>query len=244
MTTSATTALELKSPPFSTENMGTGSVSAPQKSRVLWRWLMNVGGVITLILLSICVWEYFLEDILLAKNFGVVIDGKIYRSGQISMWKIDDILDEYKIETVIDLNGLEQGKWKPHQEAEMAEAKSRQIEHVRYPLRGNGTGLVANYIEAITKIRTCVLENHPVLVHCAAGAQRTGGVIACYRLLIEGCKPEEVREEIDYYEPRAWKSKDMVVYVNKNLPQIAQVLYERKIISHIPEPLPFLAVPE
>jgi tyrosine-protein phosphatase SIW14 len=48
-------------------------------------------------------------------------------------------------------------------------------------------------------------ENHPVFVHCAHGADRTGVVIAVYRISQEGWTGEQAKAEAKRYGLKPWQ---------------------------------------
>ena len=185
-------------------------------------------------------WEEVLEDRFIARNFGVVEAGEIYRSGQISGSLIEGILIDNGIKVIIDLNGIDTGKIGEYQQAELQAAQKHNIEVLRFPLRGNGTGSIETYADAVEAIKKCHDEHRPVLVHCAAGAQRTGGVIASYRMLVEGKSPEFAVEELCQYESRRHKNETVVGYVNDNIVELASILKKRGVIESEPESAPVM----
>jgi len=175
---------------------------------------------------GVLVWEGFLEDRLVAKRFGVVEPGKIYRSGQVSSHLIEPVLRENKIEKVIALNGSDLQK--PYLKAEVETARKLHIDHQVLHLIGDGTGDVEDYAEAVAEIMRCEKEGKPVLVHCAAGAQRTGGVVAAYRMLVQKKSPEEAYQELLLYDWKPHKDQALLDYLNQNLTQLSKLL-EQKI---------------
>ncbi|MFK7778388.1 MAG: hypothetical protein QM501_09725, partial [Gimesia sp.] len=64
--------------------------------------------------------------------------------------------------------------------------------------------------------------------HCAAGAQRTGGVIAAYRMLVQKKTPEEAYQELLLYNWKPHKDQALLDYLNQNLAALSQRL-EQKI---------------
>ena len=170
-------------------------------------------------------WEEFLEDRLVAKRWGVVEPGKIYRSGQVSSHLIEPMLLENKIEKVIALNGSDLNK--PYLKTEVATARKLKIEHQVLHLIGDGTGDVNDYAEAVAEIMRCEKAGKPVLVHCAAGAQRTGGVVAAYRMLVQKKTPEEAYRELLLYDWKPKKDQALIDYLNENLATLSKLLEQK-----------------
>ena len=131
-----------------------------------------------------------LRDDFVPKKFGTVVAGEVYRSGQISHRLIGGVIDRYHIGTIIDLNGLDPAD--RDQQAEMAMARSKGVEHFCFPLRGNAKGSIERYADAVETLVRSQRRGVPVLVHCSAGAQRTGACVAFYRLLVRRESPESV----------------------------------------------------
>jgi len=195
----------------------------PMKRKKFLKLLLMVCMIIAF---SILIWEEFLEDRLVAKRWGVVEPGKIYRSGQISSHLIEPMLRENKIEKVIALNGSDLKK--PYLKTEVETARKLQIDHQVLHLIGDGTGDVEDYAEAVAEIMRCEKAGKPVLVHCAAGAQRTGGVVAAYRMLVQKKTPEEAYQELLQYDWKPHKDQALIDYLNQNLATLSKLL-EQKI---------------
>lgn len=193
-----------------------------KKKNFLKRFLV----VCVIIGVSVLIWEEFLEDRLVAKRWGVVEPGKIYRSGQISSHLIEPMLRENKIEKVIALNGSDLKK--PYLKTEVETARKLKIDHQVLYLIGDGTGNVEDYAEAVAEIMRCEKAGKPVLVHCAAGAQRTGGVVAAYRMLVQKKTPDEAYQELLQYNWKPHKDQALLDYLNQNLATLSKLL-EQKI---------------
>ncbi|QDT99818.1 dual specificity protein phosphatase family protein [Gimesia aquarii] len=193
-----------------------------KKKNFLKRFLV----VCVIIGVSVLIWEEFLEDRLVAKRWGVVEPGKIYRSGQISSHLIEPMLIENKIEKVIALNGSDLKK--PYLKTEVETAQKLNIDHQVLHLIGDGTGDVEDYAEAVAEIMRCEKAGKPVLVHCAAGAQRTGGVVAAYRMLVQKKTPDEAYQELLQYDWKPHKDQALLDYLNQNLATLSKLL-EQKI---------------
>ncbi|MBT3898454.1 MAG: hypothetical protein HOF32_07210, partial [Gammaproteobacteria bacterium] len=77
-----------------------------------------------------------------------------------------------------------------------------------------------------------------VLVHCSAGSQRTGGVIAMYRLLVQKQPVLPILEEMEQYD---WDAKDdrvLSIYLDKNIDILAERLVSLSVIEAVPSHLP------
>ena len=185
--------------------------------------------IIAVIAGGIWFWKDYLEDRVIPKKFGVVTQGKIYRSGQISYALIDNVLEKNNIKVIVDLT-LKKTEDRD-QDAERAAAEKLGIEVYRYPMGGNGIGTIEYYTAAVVAIDKAVKEDKPVLVHCNAGAQRTGGVIATYRMLIEKRDADTIIKEMEKYGWRDHKNPDLLPFLNESIPLIAENLKQMQIIQ-------------
>jgi len=206
------------------------AVSAKRKFVVILIYGLIIGG-------GIWLWEEAIKDRIIPKRFGVVREGLIYRSGRISASLIEKTLVKYNVRVIIDLTS--DAPDNADQQAEKRAAAKLNIDRLVFPLRGNGTGNIDNYTNAVAAIVQANRENKAVLVHCAAGAQRTGGVIATYRLLVHNKDPAFVLKELKRY---GWSVKDieLLKYLNSNMEELAKSLQQMKVIDQIPFPLPQL----
>lgn len=175
------------------------------------------------------------RDRVFPKRWGVVDQGQIYRSGQLHPALIERTLAENGIDVIVDLNQLEPDN--AAQRAEEAAAAKLDIERTLFPLVGDGTGDIEQYALAIRRMVEARRANEQVLVHCSAGTYRTGGVVACYRMLVEGWTPETARDEMVRYR---WTADDAKLprYLNDNMAALASRLVELGVIERVPSPLP------
>jgi hypothetical protein len=181
-------------------------------------------------------WEGIIKDRVIPKRFGVVQEGQLYRSGLLSEALVKKVLLKYKIKVVIDLaaNSPEGSDRKAEKQA-VAELG---IERLTFPLKGDGTGDVNDYAGAIAAIVQAKQEHKPVLVHCNAGLQRTGGVIVAYQLLVERKAPSFVYREFTSYDWDPWNDTALFNYINSHMEELAVLLKKMGVISEIPRPLP------
>ncbi|MGC1275538.1 MAG: dual specificity protein phosphatase family protein [Planctomycetaceae bacterium] len=222
-----------------TSNASTASETTPStrptsRRRFLYAWIGLV-ACLAIIGGGIGAWEA-VKYRYIPKRFGVVVPGEVYRSGQISKWQFVPTIQENGIDVVIDLNGVDPVD--EHQAAEIAAYESHDIENYRFKLHGNGTGDVDTYVEAIAKMAECHRDGKSFLVHCHAGTQRTGSVVAAFRVLVLGQSPQEAYVELSRYGWDADDDQVLLTYLNKNLPRVAKELAARGLIEQVPEPFP------
>jgi len=206
-------------------------------SRHRCRLLLTV-GLILLVVAGIWVWLDILKPRFVPRRFGVVEQGRIYRSGQLSSSFVKKVLVKHNIRVIVNLTP--DGPKNADKQAEEKAATELGIEVVRFPLNKDGTGDIRNYALAIAKIVEVEKKGEPVLVHCNGGVKRTGGVIAAYRLLVQKKDPDFVIREIKHY---GWKQKSnsvLLTYLNSNMAELAELLKKAGVIREIPFPMPQL----
>ena len=186
--------------------------------------------------LAVWVWFGFIKYRFVPKRFGVVVPGHIYRSGQISAPLVKKILTKYNIRVIVDLTSADPND--PDKRAEKQAAAELNIKVLRFTMSGNGTGDINDYADAVIAIANAEKQNLPVLVHCTAGAQRTGGVIAAYRLLVEKIDPNIVEDEIEKYGCAIDDRPVLRSFVNDNMAELATRLKQAGVIDQIPATMP------
>jgi protein tyrosine phosphatase (PTP) superfamily phosphohydrolase (DUF442 family) len=196
--------------------------------------------VLTVCLLggAAAVWEGVAKDRLIPKRWATMEGHPIYRSGQLSATLVRRTLVRHGIQVIVALTYDD-----PHDRDQAAEAKAAAelgIEIRRFPLNGNGTGDVNNYAGAVGAVIQAERQGKPVLVHCAAGTQRTGGVIAFYELLVDKKPPAAVILELKQHGWDPKHNPHLLPYLNANLGRVATVLHDQGLLDEIPSPLPVL----
>jgi protein tyrosine/serine phosphatase len=214
----------------------------PRKSKSIFSRTVFTSMLAAVILLigGLLLWEQGLKNHFVPRRFGVVEQGRIYRSGQISSSLIKETLVRYKIRTIVSLSADSANNVDKTAEKQMAAELG--IERVVFPLGGNGTGDINNYAKAIATIYQAQKEQKPVLIHCDAGVQRTGGVIAAYQLLVEKKDAASVVDEMRRY---GWNPKGntaLLPYLSSNMKELATLLQQMGVIDSVPSPLPQIIV--
>ena len=136
-------------------------------------------------------YRYGIRDNLIPRNFGTVTEGQIYRSGRLTPATMEQIVTANKIKFIVDLGAYEKNSPKDVLERRTVEALG--AKRVRFALSGDATGNPKDYIETLKLMADPA--NHPMLVHCAAGAQRTSAAVMLYRKAFEGVSFEQSLEE-------------------------------------------------
>ena len=190
------------------------------------------------IVIGLAIWAWFgiIRYQVIPKKFGVVIPGHIYRSGQISAPLIKKILTKYNIHVIIDLTSADPNNY--DKQAEKKIAAELNIKVLRFPMSGNGTGDVNYCASAVAAIANAEKQKLPVLVHCAAGVMRTGGVIATYRILVQKIDPNIVEDEMEKYGCPIDEKPVLRSYLNDNMAELAILLKQAGVIDQIPAPIP------
>lgn len=131
---------------------------------------------------------------LFPKRFGEVVPGELYRSGKLTPAAFTKVVRENGIRTIVDFGAWPEGSRADRRAARTAAALG--VDRIRLPgLEGDSTGEVNGYVEALRIMNDP--ERRPVLVHCGAGTERTGCVVALYRMFEEGWTLQEAYAEAD-----------------------------------------------
>ena len=199
------------------------------------RWRRVILGL-GLIIAVTMLWTELLEDRLIPKRWGVVEEASIFRSGQLHPSLVKSTLMETQIDVIVNLN-----QWRPEKPAHVAErqaVKELQIQSERYPMLGDGTGDPENYVMALARLDQAVSDQQRVLVHCTAGAQRTGAVIGLYRTLLQGRTTGETLDEMEGYGFDREEDEAMLRFLDNNMRFVTRRLVELEVLSAVPDPLP------
>ncbi|MCI0364582.1 MAG: dual specificity protein phosphatase family protein [Phycisphaerales bacterium] len=206
----------------------------PPRSKKLLNWVilgvivLGIGGGIT--------WAKVVKRHVFPRHWEVVEQGMIYRSGELSTTLVEKTWRQHNIKTVINLHGDVEGERAHQAAAEAAEALG--INRLFFPLNGDGVGKISSYVGAIEAIVESRRNNKPCVVHCVAGTYRTGGVIACYRVLVDGWSGQAAYEEMVDEGVKPRPDTPVIAFLNKNIGEIARRLVKAGVIEKAPDPLP------
>jgi protein tyrosine/serine phosphatase len=215
--------------------------SAPAAASRIPRGILVALLVVAVLAAGWLAWKEVLGPRLIPKRFGTVIDNTLYRSGRIHPALLPKVLDKYGIDDIVALTYASNAP--QYQELEQRLATERGIRLLRFPLAGNGTGDPDEVVGALVAIHDAIGRGEQVLVQCAAGTERTGGVIYLYRTLVLGESPEDAYAELLGYGHRPARNPKLEVFLNANMTYFANALVVRGILRSAPVPLPHLPEP-
>lgn len=186
---------------------------------------------------SAIAWEVHFEDQFTVKRWASVEPG-LYRSSEMSDAMCEYTLAKHGIETIISLGADTTGD--PDKLPEQTASAKLNIDRTAINMRGDGTGTVDSYVQAVTLLTEARRAGKVTLVHCGSGVNRTGGVLACYKTLVQGESATTAMQHMKDYDFSSHKNAKLLPFLNQIMPELATRLKEEGIIDHIPDPIPQL----
>lgn len=189
------------------------------------RWWQILLGCLIVVGLILGPSLFLLEQQKQLREFHVVREGVLYRSGQPRVAGLKRLVHERGIRTIINLRDKATSGTQGIDEAEEKFCAKEEINFFRYPplhFDGpDGTHPVDANVEKFLSVMQDP-KNYPVLIHCHAGIHRTGSFCAIFRMEFDhwtnaeaiaemkACgyvnfdREMDVRTYIENYQPR-WK---------------------------------------
>jgi len=171
------------------------------------------------------------------RKWGVVEQDGLYRSGQIHRRIVEDVLREHHIDLIVDL-ASDDPPGDPDEAAERAAARRLGIRRIELSLRGDGGGGPDAYSQALASVIRARRSGERVLVHCNAGRERTGALVAMYRMLEDHWDGARAWDEYLRYRKRPPERPVLQRHVEQALPSVADALREQGLLTSAPAPLP------
>lgn len=167
-------------------------------SAVVWVTLVGIGACIA--------WFYPP-----APHFACVEPGVLYRSGQMGEEALRVLHERYAIRTVINLRSPGKLETDSLAQEEITFAREEEIRFINLPY-GDPSPEVQ-----VEKFLALVADpaNRPVLVHCAAGEERSGVMAAAYRIRVQGWTFARALVEMESFGFDPVKEADMVRLVRR-----------------------------
>lgn len=122
-------------------------------------------------------------------NFHEVDPGKLYRSAQLTGPELEHAIQKLGIRSVINLRGPNPGKdW---YDGEVQVTRAHGVRQFDIPMRADRIPHRKRLLELLDALESA---ERPILVHCRAGADRTGEASAIYQMEYMGKTREEALE--------------------------------------------------
>lgn len=119
------------------------------------------------------------------------VNPQLYRGGQPGSGGLQK-LKELGVKTIVNLRGEDE-----HARREGEEARALGLRYFSIALPGFSKPKDEDVKRVLGIINT--LENQPVFVHCHHGKDRTGTIVACYRMSHDGWNAEQAKDEAKRY---------------------------------------------
>lgn len=155
------------------------------------RRVRNTGLALIVTALSLGTYLAFLQ---ISGNFHTVIPGEFYRSAQPSASQLENYADRFGIKTVINLRGKDdKAAW---YNEEIAAAKRLGIQHVDFKMSAS-TMVTHDVAQQLVEVMKSAPK--PILIHCKAGADRSGIVSAIYSHQIAGFDQDKAERQLSIF---------------------------------------------
>lgn len=125
------------------------------------------------------------------------VNERLYRGAQPKSGGIER-LAALGIKTIVNLRGDDERTLE-----EEAEARAAGLRYFHVPMRWYGRPSDAQVKRVLAIINSP--ENQPVFLHCRRGADRTGTIIAVYRIRHDGWTSARAQQEANRYGMRRWR---------------------------------------
>jgi protein tyrosine/serine phosphatase len=156
-------------------------------------------------------------------NFHTVEEGVLYRSGQLNQIQFENHIHEKQIRAVLNLRGRHPGTGWYDNEVKVTRAAG--IQHFDYPISAKRELTSGQVNEIIVLLRDLP---RPVLVHCEAGADRSGLVSAIYKLVLGKQSANEAAQQLSFrYGHFPWLGSRTIA-MDRTLEKIASGGFDRQ----------------
>ena len=117
-------------------------------------------------------------------NFHTVTRGILYRSAQLTPSRLASYVEKHKIQSIVNLRGAQESRRWYRQEKEFSQ--KRGISHFDFNLSAIRPVSIGEMDRILIIMRNAP---KPILIHCYAGADRTGLIAALWKLVEERQNP-------------------------------------------------------
>lgn len=162
----------------------------PRLPRLLRRAAVTLGAAVLAVGFGMVAWAGYLAA---TGNVHTVIPGQLYRSAELSRNGFEQVIARFHIRTVINLRGANPGeRW---YDDELAATRVTGAQHVDLRMSATHRPSPAKLREINTILSRV---EPPILVHCEAGADRSGLVAALYEFWIAHRTPAKAGAQLSF----------------------------------------------
>jgi tyrosine-protein phosphatase SIW14 len=187
------------------------------------RWLQCVfaGFILLLLVGGPCAYARYRHHTL--RNFHVVHEGILYRSGQLTVAGLARLVHDYRIKTVVTLRDAHNPGDEPPDLDEEEWCRKEELNHFRLPqlpwLAHDGSVPNQVNVDRFLEIMNNP-ANYPVLVHCLAGKHRTGAMCAVFRMEHDHWTNQQAIDELELYGfENLYETLDVLDYLRNYQPK-------------------------
>ncbi|MGA7877827.1 MAG: dual specificity protein phosphatase family protein [Desulfoferrobacter sp.] len=144
-----------------------------------------------LVVLSSAGYSIFMEE---QGNFHQITAGEAYRSGQLDKDELQYYLSKYGIRSVINLRGKNARERWYLQEKEIC--RDSKVAHYDLALSATNEPSRRKIEELVRLFREVP---RPVLIHCQAGADRSGIAAALWKVIVDGLPKSKARNQLSIH---------------------------------------------
>jgi protein tyrosine/serine phosphatase len=162
--------------------------SKPIERLARWRWQAAAAFLVLAAILLV-----YVANSICHANFHVVVDGEVYRAGQMNAGQLARVIQNYQIKSIVNLRGQSTADW---YQGEMETAEKLGVRHYDFALSASREVSVEQMDQIIQTLREAP---KPVLIHCKAGADRTGLISALYCVAVKDESPATADRELSVW---------------------------------------------
>jgi len=150
---------------------------------------LNLGLVLLLVIIGLIGYLFFVPDEL---RFQVVREGVLYRSGQPTVGDLERLYPNYPFNTILNLRYVgKHGRTTWYRDEEgFAADKGIVVKNIPIAGRIPSQEQVEEFLALVDDP-----DKHPILLHCNHGIDRTGVMVAVFRMEYDGWSSEEALQE-------------------------------------------------
>ncbi len=130
----------------------------------------------------------------LSSNFHTITAGEAYRSAQLSGPEFENYIKKYGIRSILNLRG--ENPYEQWYRDEISISKEYNVAHYDIALSA-GREPAGDEVRKIMEVFR--MAPHPILIHCMAGADRTGLVAAMWKVIVDKETKKEAEGQLSIW---------------------------------------------